>query len=372
MTRGAPRVPLVVFPQDGEVLRLAPLDAAARQALDAARDALLSLRVALDGVTGRGEELDHALETAVAGLRRLSGALAAELPLLEAEQTIPSVPVHSYFGVRAAPLTPLHHAAQVAAILFRSLADARRALVDLNDLSAEVQAMLQMLQRLAPANGRPGDRARRAPADEPGVAAYEPDGDALERWILVHHLYFLLNLYAAAAVRAAVRALADGAPESAPALLDEATVYVRGLTAAMMHSGDLPAAHYQAVVRPTMQPPFQPLPLTGAMQPEHASYRAAIEELLAAVPASFLALVRHDRALALARDSLLSADLVDIERHTVVAGMLVGDDHSLVQHEQAPDNAVSILRRMRHARAARYCPLMRFGDRWIESERMTG
>jgi len=272
--------------------------------------------------------------------------------------------VHEYFGVRRARLSPGQHAAQAATIILRTIADLRHALLDVNDGAAEVEAMAMALARLR-------DRDAITPegdgeASESG-SPRESEHTGLERWIVAHQGYFLLNLYAAFNIRQAVRAMVRRDDGHAVELLRDAAVYVRGFTAAMMHSGAFSSAYYCKVVRPTMQPPTVPVLLTGTMQAEHSSYRSAIDELIEACPEPFLKLVRVFPAVALARDSLLEADLLDIERHVIVAAALVGNDHSIVQHEDAPVNAVSALRRMRHARAARYCSLMRFGDRLVES-----
>lgn len=359
MARGAPRVPLVVLPGDGEVRRAPRLATGSRRRLATASRSLGTLRRALDRAGGRERGLDRALARAAEAMHGLAASLRPHLPERLAEATEPAVPVHEYFGVRQAPLAPEQHAAQTAAVLDRALADLAQAPVDLNDVAAEVDAMAAVLRLL-----EGGGRAP-APAAAGRTRLYRPRGDGMERWILVHHLYFLLNLHAAAAVREACAAIRAGADPAAVRLLDEARTHVRGMTAVMLHSGAVSAGYYRDRVRWTMAPPAVPVLLTGLMQPEHASYRAAMEELLEASPEPFLALVRGRRELAFARDALLEADLLDIERHVGVAAALVGDDRSLVQHEQAPENAISTLRRMRHARAARYCAFMRFGDRLV-------
>ena len=364
--RAAPQLPLVIFPDDGEVGRVPHFDTAARSALTPALTGLRCLARALRSASGRTPELESAFDGACASLRFFLDSIAGTIRPVVIPRALPVLPVHEYFGVRRARLSPEQHAAQAAAIILRTIGDLRHALLDVNDGAAEVEALATALARLR-------DRDALAlevdgAASEPALPS-EPEYTGLERWIVAHQGYFLLNLYAAFNIRQAVRAMVRRDNESAVELLQEASVYVRGFTAAMLHSGAFSSAYYCTVVRPTMQPPAVPVLLTGTMQAEHASYRAAIDELLEACPEPFLELVRASPALALARDSLLEADLLDIERHVIVAAVLVGNDHSIVQHEDAPVNAVSALRRMRHARAARYCSLMRFGDRFAESER---
>jgi hypothetical protein len=162
----------------------------------------------------------------------------------------------------------------------------------------------------------------------------------------------------------ALRALERGATARAARYLSAAAGHVRGFTAAMMHSAALPARYYTERVRHTMAPPAAPMNLTGRLQPEHKTYRAALDVLLDALPQPYAELAEGYPELAAARTALLDADLIDIERHVCVAGALVGGDHSLVQPDGGEENAVAILRLMRHLRAARYCPLVPFGDRF--------
>jgi hypothetical protein len=135
----------------------------------------------------------------------------------------------------------------------------------------------------------------------------------------------------------------------------------------MMHSAALPARYYAERVRHTMAPPAAPMNLTGRLQPEHKAYRAALDALLDALPQPYAELAEGYPELAAARTALLDADLIDIERHVCVADTLVGGDHSLVQPDGGEENAVAVLRLMRHLRAARYCPLVPFGDRFAAS-----
>jgi hypothetical protein len=367
--RAAPQVPLVVFPLDGSLRRAARLGHPQTAALADALATVAALGGTLAGTTGRCRELDAALEHAVVATRRLATVTDRASPRAEEVGAVARSPVHDYFGVRAAPLTPEQHAAQTAAVVFRALADLRYALVDGAVMAAEVAAVAAVLGRLL-GGGQPDGQVADPVADRAAgravapVGLYEPRGDGLERWITVHHLYFLLNLYAAATVGEATAALAGGGPDpdGAAALLAEARIYVRGFTAGMVHSAAVPPGYYRDVVRPTMQPPAATKPLTGGLQPEHAAYRSAVRRLLEASPEPFWTLHGRHPCLASARDAFLEADLLDIERHAGVAEGLVGNAHSLVQREQAPDNAVSTLRQMRHARAARYSTLMRFGD----------
>ena len=352
-------VPLVAVPQSGDVLRPPDLDSRSRRSLDIAILAVRHLHGLLQISGDPTTELEEAHILAIQAMRWLADSLS---PI--ARNTRPSgiddSPVHAYFGVRLSELSPEEHAAHAAAILFRSLADTRYAHIDVNDLCAEVGAIVAVLERLADA---PREEFYAEPWAPPNARpSYEPTGGGLERWVLVHHEYFLLNLCAAATVATAARIIRCSA-HHASALLTEGSVYVRGFTAAMAHAGAFSTGFYEEVVRPTMQPPATPFALTGAFQPEHARYRAAVGALLDACPDPFADLARDDRDLALARDAFLEADLVDIERHALIAAALVGSAPSLVQGEDAPENAVGTLRRMRDERAARYSVVMRSGER---------
>jgi hypothetical protein len=357
--RASALVPLVAFPEAGSVLRAPELEPRSRRSLDIAVLAVRHLHGLLRSTGDSSTELEEAHILAVQAMRWVVESLSPAVrggPLPPADES----PVHAYFGVRQGRLSAEEHAGHAAAILFRSLADTRYARIDVNDLCAEVGAIVAVLERFAGSEAEGVYAEAWAPPD--ARPSYEPAGRGLERWVLVHHEFFLLNLCAAAAVAAAAGSIRRGADDT-PVLLREACVYVRGFTAAMAHSGAFSAGFYEEVVRPTMQPPATPFALTGAFQPEHASYRAAVGDLLEACPEPFGVLAHDDRELALARDELLEADLVDIERHALIAAALVGPAPSLVQGEESPENAVGTLRRMRDERAVRYARLMRFGGR---------
>jgi hypothetical protein len=360
--RAAPQVPLVALPDSPS---LPAHETGFMGEIGSAINSLSNLKVALQLAVSRGAQIDEALNNAVDSMRHLAAVTASALPAVSTEA--PAIPVHKYFGVVARPLTTHEHFAQTTTIFFRVLADLRDALLDINEIYAELAAIEAILKRIhEPLPFEVGQTQAGS-----SVRQYEPSGDGLERWIVVHHAYFLMNVHAASCVNQAAR-IAESDQALAASLLEEASVYVRGFSAAMMHSAAVPSSYYGDVIRPTMHPPAVPVVLTGTMQPEHASYRAALETFLHACGEPFLELVQKNRALALARDHLLDADLLDIEKHTCVASALVGNEHSLIQNEDSPGNAVSALRRMRHERAARYCPLMRFGDAAVASMRMKG
>jgi hypothetical protein len=367
--RGAPGVPLVLFPKDHRLAAPPRLSTRTQAAIGEALEALAGLRRTVEHSTSRDGVVEEALRCASAALVAVVQALEPLLPGSEAVTVADGTNPHdAYMGVRRKPLTAEAAAAEMAVIMNRALADLCHAPLHWNDIVAETEAMSAVLARLSGTGAQDEDpRGTAGAGDAAGRAAFLPTGDGLERWILVHHLYCLFHLHAAAMVDAADGALAAGDKDVATAALAQATVYARGATAGMLHAGAVPARYYQEVIRPTMQPPATPMKLGGTMNPENTVYRAAIARFLERSTEPFPLLVREHPGLALARDTFLSADLLDIERHVAIAAMLVGEDRSLLQHERSSDNAVGILRRIRHQRAVRYCSLMRYGDRAVRN-----
>lgn len=336
--------------------------------------AQLATRV-VAAVESAGRELDRdarrtgryfrLLDAAAAAARELAGALAPRTAAKRraARALVPSA-YDAYLGVRRLDLSEVEIAAEVTAVARASLEDLRLVWLDAPSIAAELRAIARMLERIAggPA-GADLPEARGALAAARRRPSRSDHRQGLRRWILGHHLYGVFNLYAAHDLEAAAAEIARGALGRASGLLGEAVLFVRGFTAAMAHAGGVSADYYGRVVRPTMSPPRFPVELSGAMNPEHARYRRSIEGLLAAVPEEFPRLVRRHMGLALARATLLEADLLDIERHVGLAASLVGEERALTQAERSPDNAVTLLRRMASERQCRYAPLLRYGAR---------
>ncbi|WP_344314756.1 hypothetical protein [Fodinicola feengrottensis] len=342
--RAAPRVPLVVLPATTEVLE--PISGAATVAV--ALDRLSRLAAEPDRRIG----LDAALPIAVRECRRLLVAQTCAGPVDNGERMPADFHVHEYFGVRRGKVSARDAAVHATAIVYRALVDLGFATVDGNDIAAEATGM-----RLALTSAGAKGKHENGP-----LVDYRPDGDGLERWIVTHHLYFLFNVRAADHIRLAIGALGERRWQAAAESLRVAAEYVRALTAAMAHSAALSRDYYRDVVRPTMSPPAAPTELTGRMQPEHRAYRRGLGALLDVLDQPYDELHARSPALATAREELLDADLLDIERHVCVADALVRADRSLVQQERGSENAVATLRQMRHQRAARYRPLVRYGD----------
>lgn len=337
----------------------ATFPAPVRAAADRADGALARLLGLADHAASQRARLDQALAGTIEACRVLAAATAASTAAVLTERIPPQIPIHEYFGVGQAAISPRQAAAHAAAVVYRGLADLQYPLLDVNDMVAEVAAMrLVLTDLIGPAGeGDHADAGQCLTGD-----GYRPSGEGLERWIVAHHLYFLLNLRAAAEVHTGLRALKRGASAEAARALAHAARYVRGFTAAMAHSTAMPTAYYNAHVRLTMGPPHASVNLTGGMQPQHRAFRSSMRRLIAALPDEHDDLAQREPALAAARAALLDADLIDIERHVHVADKLIGNSHSLVQRDESKENAVSVLRAMRHNRAAQYAPLMPHGD----------
>jgi hypothetical protein len=98
------------------------------------------------------------------------------------------------------------------------------------------------------------------------------------------------------------------------------------------------------------------------MHPESRMYRREVRRLLEAVPEGYRDLAHRHPALAAARERLLNADLADTERHICLVEMMIGADNSIAQRPGGSDNAVSVLRTMRHRQALLFAPFVRYGD----------
>ncbi|MCZ4096424.1 hypothetical protein G3I60_27880 [Streptomyces sp. SID13666] len=356
MSAACPDIPIVVLPENNVVRGRTSPAAPVGTALTTATDALMRLHGELLNPAGAGDAVRKAMDAAVEETDRL--AVEAMVVPMDAAALKPIVPNHEYFGVRTAPVDDARLVSEVTTIIARTLRDLRDARLDLNDQAYEVHAMAKILEGLAPRDAA----APSGGTPTGGRSPYVPGNDELTRWVITHHFYFVLNLAAAEAVSRAAAGLVDGDRDAAFDALQEAIAYVRGFTAAMIHSGDMSAPCYDAKVRPTMQPPAVPVALTGRTQPEHKAFRKAMRNLVKVSAQPFAELAATDPELALARDALLEADLQDIERHISVTAGLVGDDRSIVQGEASAESAVGVLRTMRHSRAELYRDLMRFGD----------
>ncbi|MDQ3402652.1 MAG: hypothetical protein M3548_04555 [Actinomycetota bacterium] len=309
-------------------------------------------------------ERTAALRQASAVAEGLVAVLSDQCPAVLGEDLPADSTSQSFFRVREVDLSDRQAALHGASIVQRGLTDLCEAPLSGADLAVEVAGMAQAVLDLT------GATAPDVPLDEPVSAAPDEGGTSLEarwtaRWIVGHQVHVLFNICAAVAVTDAVHHLRHGAIQAALRRLGHATTFVRGFPAAMTHASTIPVEYYTAAVRPSMRPPEVARPLSGRQHRGYKTFRAAMKDLLAAIPDHYRELVARDPELAAARDALLEADLIDSERHVTLAYSMVRLQRSIAQLPDGPDNAVGELRLMRHRRAAQYAPLLRFGDHYV-------
>ncbi|WP_239516229.1 MULTISPECIES: hypothetical protein [unclassified Streptomyces] len=312
----------------------------------------------------RPVERTLALWQAAAAAGELVAALSALAPAVAGEGLPAESTSQSFFRVREGELSDQQAALHGALVIHRGLEDLCEAPLSGADLALEAAGMRQAVLDLTGAAPDAG------PDSVPLVAVPEPAAGALEnvwsaRWLIGHQVHVLFNICAAVAVADATRLLRHGDGDAALPRLADATVYVRGFPAAMTHASTVPADYYMAAIRHTMAPPSVDVPLSGRQHRGYKLFRAAMKDLLSAVPDSYEQLAARAPELAEARGALLEADIVDGERHVTLAYSMVHLRRSIAQKPEGPDNAVAELRLMRHRRAAQYASLIRFGDHYI-------
>ncbi len=355
-------VPVIALPSPLEPPAQPRLSASGHRAATQTIAAFDRLHSAAGSFTDWRRDIDPLLADAASHAGFLADTLAATAPPIPAEAAVDPSPICSYFGVRSATLSVAQVAAQEAAVIGRALADLQSAPVEINAVIAEVVAARAVLCDFVRHRARNVRAAPRTATDSSASPARcSSTGTGLERWVVGHHVYFMFNIRAAATVQLALKALNQGRDTEAAEHLTVAACYVHGFTAAMGHAGAILGVRYREQIRPTMGPPDTPVPLTGRMHKEHRAFRTAITQLLGVLPEPYPVLATREPNLARAREMLLEADLLDIERHTLIAAALVGEERSLVQRRDH-DNAVNTLRQMRLLRSAQYCPLLRVGD----------
>ncbi|TCC30681.1 hypothetical protein [Kribbella speibonae] len=317
-------------------------------------------------------ELDRL--AAFSGPWRRTQQLAAIFRLLDAidsalgfvgrtgDEPAPRSPVQEYFRIRTADVSVEVGTAHMIGVLTQSVGDLRDAPVSGAMLLREAAAIRQVLADLG---GEPAVGV--AEADIADIFLERPnDVDRRRwygRWIIAHQLHALLNLSAAGAVESAVDALDEGDCAASVGHLRRAVVYVEGFTPARAHALAVPAWFYNDVLRPSMAPPLSTAPLSGAMHLEYKSYRRQVSRLLAALPEDIRELAKDEPELALMREALLEADLMDAENHVCLIEPVVGSTKSLVQSAKSSGSAVTMLRRIRDRRAASFEPYLRGDNR---------
>ncbi|MFB7507528.1 hypothetical protein [Streptomyces broussonetiae] len=163
-----------------------------------------------------------------------------------------------YFRLRVAPLNPVAALAYGAGVIARAAGDLAWAPVVADDLALEVWALSYALAQL-------GERAGPLSMSCATSAPWAPAApDVGGRWIIGHHARFLLEACAAARLAAAADWARGGQLEEAAGHVRGATVYVRGLPAAVAQACATPAARYHRAIRPGMAPPAAAETLSGS------------------------------------------------------------------------------------------------------------
>jgi hypothetical protein len=348
---------VAVFCDPGKPHALPCLDGDAGVQADRAIAALAAVP-AFGGPAERDAGL-RAAATATAGLLR---CLSLQADLVDGETLPRRSHVQGYFRVRTTALTAPQAALHAAVVIQSAIGDLRNVPLAGSDIARETAALRQVLVDLA------------GPSSEAPVEL-EHDGGAIDvvpadtqrqvwlsRWIIGHHAHVLLNVYATIALQEAIALLRAGELRAATHKLATVTTYVQGFAPARAHAAALPSDFYNTVVRPTMVPTVVPVPLSGKMHVEYQLYRQRVDELLEVLPDPVNDLALSEPELAFAREELLEADLIEAERHVCLVEPVVGNARSLIQPPRSSENAVAVLRRMRHRRAAQYEPFLRFGD----------
>jgi hypothetical protein len=321
--------------------------------------ALLEAIEALDGFAVASDRIRAASHLhAVAAAE--SRFLAAQLDNSDAAVPPRSV-AQQYFRIRTAVLSgdqALWHCLRVVADAAGDLIDAPVSGSDLHRLGLAISTVLSRMS--GSEHGRATSHAASSMA-----ATWAVEEIWLRRWIIGHQVHAMLNVFAAYAIADATDAVRAKDLHRAVAAINDATRIVEGFSAARAHALAVPAAFYQDVLRPTMLPPLTAAPLSGRMHGEYRGYRRRLDELLKVLPVCGTPQAASQPALALAGERLLEADIIEAERHVTSVEPLVGDTKSLIQSTKSTENAVSALRAIRHRRAARAAPYLRFPDQAV-------
>jgi hypothetical protein len=265
--------------------------------------------------------------------------------------------VQRYFRIRTADLSGDQALHQCLCVINDVAIDIADAPIAGSDLTRIVSAMSEVI------NSFSGPLSSVSASADPPRPIRTIEEVWLRRWIVGHQLHAMLNIYAAYALVDAIRALRACDYHSATRALHVAARIVEGFPGARAHALALPAVFYSDVLRPTMLPPLTSTPLTGTMHVEYRGYRRRLEQVMELLPQSSVQLAAMQPQLALARERLLDADLIDSERHVTSVEPLVGDSRSLIQSGRSTENALAALRRIRHRRADQVARYVRFPDR---------
>ena len=362
---GGPRFELpavAVFCDPSEPHALPCLGSDARELADGVSAALAAVPA-----FGGPAERDAAFRAAGRATAGLVRCLARDADPVDGELLPTRSHVQGYFRVRTTALTAPQAALHAALVIESAIADLRNAPLAGSDIARETAAMRQVVVDLAGSEGEPGFEIDHDDGQIEVVPAASQRQVWLSRWIVGHHVHVLLNVYATIALQEAIALLRAGETHLATHKLATVTTYVKGFAPARAHAATLPSDFYNVVVRPTMVPTVVPVPLSGKMHVEYQLYRKRVDELLEVLPEPVNELALPAPELAFAREELLEADLIEAERHVCLVEPVVGNERSLIQPPRSSENAVAVLRRMRHKRAAQFEPFLRFGDHLVAS-----
>lgn len=274
-------------------------------------------------------------------------------------------PVQLYFRIRTAP----HPADWLLWNILRVVSDAAEDLIDAplsgSDFERIGKAISIVVRQVVTSNSPTNNVSQHSSVERPSPEALGNEGMWLRRWLVGHQLHAMFNVHAALSLRLALASLHTGRYNAAVSRIDDAAQLVGAFAGARAQALALPPGFYEGVLRPSMLPPLTEVPLTGAMHLEYRAYRRYLLMLTQCLPQSAAELSGVHPQLALARERLLEADLIDAERHVTAVEPLVGQSRSLVQTTRSTENAVSSLRRIRHRRAAAVAPYVSFPDRLV-------
>jgi hypothetical protein len=246
-----------------------------------------------------------------------------------------------YFGVRRIsseePRSALADAAVVA--YHRVGEDSRRGHSLTAAQSADLAAGFELTWSLA---GRDPAAIAAIPAPEPAGLAV----DALLRWKIGHHLFFVLIQALLLTHNQLQQALAARDLPAAQAALATGAQLWWATASAFRYTGDFPAEDYELIVRPSMSPPNLKEGFSGFFSPDHAqlirtlkSVQRPLEELRPALGEEHAEYLR----------SLDAA----YEAHACVCEVFVGGGHSLrtAQHSQGLSGGPAFVRHTLKPRA---------------------
>lgn len=314
---------------------------------------------------------DAALRRAHTAVSVLSTALEGAVEHVAGDGIVARSAVQEYFRIRTAVLDRVQSATVYTRVAMLTLEDLRLAPLAGSDIERICiglrQAFLDVLESHEQQAGGLVDAV--GGADEVLGAEGGVDAGAdlhtlwFRRWIVGHHLHALFNVMSTVALRSAVAAWGIGDAEAAAVCIARATTYVGAFPASRAYTLALPASFYNSALRPSMMPPLVEVPLSGKMHVEYQRYREQLDVLLDVLPGGIVELARVQPSLALAREALLEADLLDSQRHASLVEPVVGTQKSLVQNPRMKDNAVSMLRMIHNRRATQFAKFLRYPER---------